>query len=51
MRGSLLETTAVPELRGQAHRVAEVLAADAAQKANRDFRMSVEDEHVVEYYI
>lgn len=51
MRGSLWETTAVPELRGQALRVAEVLAADATDKADKDFRMSVEEEHVVEYYI
>lgn len=50
MRGTLWETTAVPELRGQAKRVAEILASDEIA-ADRDLRMSVEEEHVVEYYI
>lgn len=52
MKGTLWETTAVPELRGQAMRVAQLLLEqvhDAA--ADRDYRMSVEEEHVIEYYI
>ena len=43
LRGSLWETTAVPELRGQAMRVAEILLE--RQPA------IVEEEHVIEYYI
>ena len=43
---------AVPELRGQAMRVAQVLIEDAVDAiADQDFRMSVEEEHVIEYYI
>ena len=50
MRGTLWESLAAPELRGQALRVAETLARDEIA-ADRDLRMSVEQEHVVEYYI
>ncbi|MGB0578984.1 MAG: FAD/NAD(P)-binding protein [Limisphaerales bacterium] len=50
MRGTLWETTAVPELRGQAKRVAEILASDEIA-ADRDLRMSEKEAHVVEYYI
>lgn len=50
MRGTLWESLAVPELRGQALRVAETLARDEIA-ADRDLRMSVDEEHVVEYYI
>lgn len=50
MRGTLWESLAVPELRGQAKRVAEILASDEIA-ADRDLRISVEEEHVVEYYI
>jgi len=52
MKGSLWETTAVPELRGQAMRVAEVLVEEAgASDQERDYRLSVEEEHVIEYHI
>ena len=52
MRGTLWETTAVPELRGQAMRVAQVLIEDAVSpEPAHDLRVSVEDEHVIEYYI
>jgi len=51
MKGSLWETTAVPELRGQAMRVAEVMLEAVTAGAGRDFRLSVEEEHVIEYYI
>ncbi len=51
MKGSLWETIAVPELRGQAKRAAEALLGDAEGEAGKDLRMSAEDEHVVEYYI
>jgi len=50
MRGTLWESLAVPELRGQAKRVAEILASDEIA-ADRDLRMSEEEAHVVEYYI
>lgn len=50
MKGTLWETTAVPELRGQAMRVAQLLVQDAAEPG-RDYRFSVEEEHVIEYYI
>jgi len=50
MKGTLWETTAVPELRGQAMRVAEVMI-EVASEAGHDYRLSVEDEHVIEYYI
>ena len=43
LRGSLWETTAVPELRGQAMRVAEVIL-------ERD-PIDVREENVIEYYI
>lgn len=43
LKGMLWETTAVPELRGQAMRVAEVLLERAPAV--------VEEEHVIEYYI
>ena len=51
MKGSLWETIAVPELRGQARRVAEAMLGDADRSEGRDLRMSIEEEHVVEYYI
>jgi uncharacterized NAD(P)/FAD-binding protein YdhS len=52
MKGTLWESTAVPELRGQAKRAAEILARDEiAGDEGSDLRMSVEAEHVVEYYI
>jgi uncharacterized NAD(P)/FAD-binding protein YdhS len=52
MKGTLWETTAVPELRGQAMRVAQLLIDDvAAPVPGQDYRFSVEEEHVIEYYI
>lgn len=52
MKGTLWETTAVPELRGQAMRVAQLLLDDVALVTpGHDYRMSVEEEHVIEYYI
>ncbi|MEO1994164.1 MAG: hydroxyacylglutathione hydrolase, partial [Planctomycetaceae bacterium] len=52
MKGSLWETTAVPELRGQAMRVAEVLVEQAElTDQQRDYRLSVTEEHVIEYHI
>jgi len=52
MKGTLWETTAVPELRGQAMRVAELLVKETvAADPERDYRFSVEEEHVIEYYI
>lgn len=52
MKGTLWETTAVPELRGQAMRVAEIMLEDAtAPEPERDYRLSVSEEHVIEYYI
>ena len=52
MKGTLWETTAVPELRGQAMRVAQQLLRDAADSTpEHDYRFSVEEEHVIEYYI
>ena len=50
MKGTLWETTAVPELRGQAMRVAQLLV-DEVPTPDRDLRFSVEEEHVIEYYI
>lgn len=51
MKGTLWETTAVPELRGQAMRVAEVMLEFVSAETGRDYRLSVEAEHVIEYYI
>ena len=52
MKGTLWETTAVPELRGQAMRVAQSILADVApDEPGHEYRFSVEDEHVLEYYI
>lgn len=52
MKGTLWETTAVPELRGQAMRVAQSILEEAEPvEAGRDYRLSVEEEHVIEYYI
>lgn len=52
MKGTLWETTAVPELRGQAMRVAQLLLDDVATVTpGHDYRFSVEEEHVIEYYI
>jgi uncharacterized NAD(P)/FAD-binding protein YdhS len=53
MKGTLWETTAVPELRGQAMRVAEIILEDAAAAVapEYDYRLSVTEEHVIEYYI
>ena len=52
MKGTLWETTAVPELRGQAMRVAELLVKETVTaEPGRDYRFSVEEEHVIEYYI
>ncbi|MFK7776796.1 MAG: FAD/NAD(P)-binding protein, partial [Gimesia sp.] len=52
MKGTLWETTAVPELRGQAMRVAQLLLDDVSTVTpGHDYRFSVEEEHVIEYYI
>ncbi|VAX41280.1 hypothetical protein MNBD_PLANCTO02-1905 [hydrothermal vent metagenome] len=52
MKGMLWETIAVPELRGQSMRVAQVLLDEVApEQIGKDFRFSVEEEHVIEYYI
>ncbi len=52
MKGTLWETTAVPELRGQAMRVAQLLVNDAAETMpEHDYRFSVKEEHVLEYHI
>jgi len=52
MKGTLWETTAVPELRGQAMRVAEMMLEDQVAAApDHDYRLSVTEEHVIEYYI
>ncbi len=52
MKGTLWETTAVPELRGQAMRVAQVMLEEVVTAdPGRDYRFSVEEEHVIEYYI
>ena len=51
MKGTLWETTAVPELRGQAMRVADVMLKAVTTEAGKDYRLSVEEEHVIEYYI
>lgn len=52
MKGTLWETTAVPELRGQAMRVAEIMLEDTAPaRTEIDYRLSVTEEHVIEYYI
>ena len=43
--------SAVPELCGQALRVAQLLVNDVAALApGREYRFSVEEEHVIEYY-
>ena len=52
MKGTLWETTAVPELRGQAMRVAQLMLQEAVPaEPGHDYRISVEEEHVIEYYI
>lgn len=51
MKGTLWETTAVPELRGQTLRVANVMLEGVAVESGEDYRLSVEEEHVIEYYI
>lgn len=51
MKGTLWETTAVPELRGQTLRVANVMLEEVAVESGEDYRLSVEEEHVIEYYI
>lgn len=52
MKGTLWESLAVPELRGQAMRVAQLLVDEAAEVIpGHDYRASVEEEHVIEYYI
>jgi uncharacterized NAD(P)/FAD-binding protein YdhS len=52
MKGTLWESTAVPELRGQAMRVAQLLVDEASESTTtHDYRFSVEEEHVIEYYI
>ncbi len=52
MKGTLWETTAVPELRGQAMRVAQIMLEEAVPaEPGHDYRISVEDEHVIEYFI
>ncbi len=52
MKGTLWETTAVPELRGQAMRVAQILLEEAVPtEPGHDYRFSVEEEHVIEYFI
>jgi hypothetical protein len=43
-------TTAVPELRSQAFRVAQLLLTDVTP-TEPDYRFSVPEEHVIEYYI
>ena len=52
MKGTLWETTAVPELRGQAMRVAQCLIdANRLVPPEHDYRLSLDEEHVIEYYI
>jgi uncharacterized NAD(P)/FAD-binding protein YdhS len=52
MKGTLWESTAVPELRGQAMRVAQLMLEDVVTaEPGHDYRFSVEEEHVIEYYI
>jgi uncharacterized NAD(P)/FAD-binding protein YdhS len=50
LKGALWETTAVPELRGQAMQLARVLLAGEAWAAD-DGRFRVAEEAVIEYYI
>ena len=50
LKGTLWETTAVPELRGQAMQLARVLLADETWAADDD-RFRVTEEAVIEYYI
>ncbi len=50
LKGTLWETTAVPELRGQAMQLARVLLADEMLQAD-DRRFQVHEEAVIEYYI
>ena len=50
LKGTLWETTAVPELRGQAMHLARVLLADELA-AGEDERFRVPEEAVIEYYI
>jgi uncharacterized NAD(P)/FAD-binding protein YdhS len=47
LKGTLWETTAVPELRGQALQIAQSLIADEGEAA----RVTVPEEYVLEYYI
>jgi uncharacterized NAD(P)/FAD-binding protein YdhS len=52
MKGTLWESTAVPELRGQAMRVAQLLVDEASETTStHDYRFSVKEEHVIEFYI
>jgi uncharacterized NAD(P)/FAD-binding protein YdhS len=52
MKGTLWETTAVPELRGQAMRVAQIMLEEVVPaEPGHDYRFSVEEEHVIEYFI
>ncbi len=52
MKGTLWETTAIPELRGQAMRVAQLMLEDVVTpEPGHDYRFSVEEEHVIEYFI
>jgi uncharacterized NAD(P)/FAD-binding protein YdhS len=50
LKGTLWETTAVPELRGQAMQLARVLLADEAPEGD-DSRFQMREEAVIEYYI
>jgi len=50
LKGTLWETTAVPELRGQAMQLARVLLADEMAAGDED-RFRVLEEAVIEYYI
>ncbi len=50
LKGTLWETTAVPELRGQALQLARVLLADDMHDGD-DRRFRVREEAVIEYYI
>ena len=50
LKGTLWETTAVPELRGQAMQLARVLLADEAPEGD-DRRFQMREEAVIEYYI
>lgn len=50
LKGTLWETTAVPELRGQAMQLARVLLADETPQGD-DSRFQMREEAVIEYYI